>query len=310
MANFAPNQKNQVAMRILICISLMLFQSSLLLSQDFLTKNRVKLPDALPEASGLYAAASDSLWWINDSGNSAELFRTNASGALLEQLPVIGSINRDWEDLTADPAGNIYIGDFGNNRNRRQDLCIYILSKQGLLDSIRFDYPDQSAFPPPEGEWQFDMEGFFFHQDSLHLFSKDKSRTSFVTKHYVLPAKPGTYTAALRRTIELPKRVVTAAAISADGQMVVLLSYRFKMLLGLFPLTPADMFVFYDYEGTDFLGGKMKRVKAARSFWPTQYEAIDFVGERKVYIGSERTPLFRQQARLRKLPLIKADAQP
>ncbi|MEQ8705466.1 MAG: hypothetical protein RIC19_16175 [Phaeodactylibacter sp.] len=250
------------------------------------------------------------MWWLNDSGNAPVLYRTDGGGALLETYAVAGAVNRDWEDLAAAPDGRVFIGDFGNNANRRQDLCIYILEQDGSLDSIRFNYPDQSAFPPPEGQWQFDMEGFFYHQDSLHLFSKDKSADSYLTKHYSLPARPGQYTANLRGQLQLPKRIVTGAAISPDGETVVLLAYRFKMLLGFFPLTPADIFVFRGYTGTDFLDGSMQRVRGARCLMPTQYEAIDFTGPRTVYIASERTPLFHQKAKRRKLPLVETDAQP
>lgn len=296
-------------MRLSALLSL-LFCSSILLSQNFLNNKKFKLNKKLPEVSGAYLAAPDSLWWLNDSGNAATLYRTDGGGALLESYAVPGSVNRDWEDLTAAPDGRIFIGDFGNNANRRQDLCIYIISKDGAVDSIRFAYPDQTAFPPPRDQWQFDMEGFFYYQDSLHLFAKDKLRNSYLTKHYSLPAQPGTYTATLRGQIELPKRVVTGAAISGDGQTVVLLAYRFKVLLGFIPLTPADIFIFRDFEGTDFLSGEMRRKRGARCLMPTQYEAIDFTGPNTVYIASERTPLFHQKARRRKLPLIKTDAQP
>lgn len=291
-------------------IAVLLFLCFPLLSQNFLASNKFKLPKVLNEVSGAYLASPDSLWWLNDSGNAAELYRTDGGGALLESYAVAGSLNRDWEDLTAAPDGRLFIGDFGNNANRRQDLCIYILGQAGGLDSIRFSYPDQTAFPPPRDEWQFDMEGFFFYQDSLHLFSKDKSSGSYITKHYSLPAQPGTYTVNLRGQIELPKRVVTAAAISEDGRTVVLLAYRFKMLLGFFPLTPADLFVFRDFKGTDFLGGEMQRKRGARCLMPTQYEAVDFTGSNTVYIASERTPLFHQKAKRRKLPLIEPDTQP
>jgi len=283
---------------------------SLLLSQNFLSNKKFKLPEATTEASGLLAKSADSLFWLNDSGNAPELYRTNTAGELLETMPIPNSQNRDWEDLTADRHGRIFIGDFGNNANRRQDLCIYIWEEEeGTLDSIRFRYPDQEAYPPSSTEeWTFDMEGFFYHQDSLHLFSKDKTREhSFITKHYVLPAQPGNYTARLQRSIALPKRVVTAAAISPDGKTVVLLAYRFKMLLGFFPLTPADIFVFQNYAGNDFLAGEMRRVKGVRCFWPTQYEAIDFINPRQVLIGSERTPLYHQKAKRRSIPLIEPE---
>lgn len=297
-------------MKLFQLLSLLLVLPSLLLSQNFLSNKKFKLPKEITETSGLFAKSADSLLWLNDSGNAPELYRTNTAGDLLEKIPIPNSQNRDWEDLTADRQGRIFIGDFGNNANRRQDLCIYIWEEEkGALDSIRFRYPDQEAFPPASVEdWTFDMEGFFYHQDSLHLFSKDKTREhSFITKHYVLPAQPGTYTATLKRRIELPKRVVTGAAISPDGRAVVLLAYRFKMVLGIFPLTPADIFLFQNYTGNDFLAGEMTRVKGVRCFWPTQYEAIDFINTGQVLIGSERTPLYHQKAKRISIPLIEPE---
>lgn len=287
----------------------LLFLPFSLLSQNFPAVKKFKLPEQLPEASGLYVDTPDSLWWLNDSGNAPVLYCTDGKGNLQRELRVGEAVNRDWEDLAADEAGNIYIGDFGNNDNQRRDLCIYIFQPEtGAVDSILFRYPDQEEFPPERREdWTFDMEGFFYHQDSLHLFSKDKTRErSFITKHYVLPAKAGTYTAKLRRSLSLPKRVVTGAAISADGRTVALLSYRFKLLLGFIPLTPVDVFIFRNFPGNDFLAGQMEQLPAVRCLWPTQYEAIDFYGPDSVYIASERTPLYRQKAKLLSIPLVEA----
>ncbi|MCB0597512.1 MAG: hypothetical protein KDD28_25750, partial [Phaeodactylibacter sp.] len=53
-----------------------------LLSQNFPNKKKHKLPKELTEASGLYQAAPDSLWWHNDGGHPAELYLTNSRGEL------------------------------------------------------------------------------------------------------------------------------------------------------------------------------------------------------------------------------------
>jgi len=274
-----------------------------LLSQDFPNKKKYKLPTGLTEVSGLCHAAPDSLWWHNDGEHPAELYLTDSRGGLLWKGAVPGAINRDWEDLTADDKGNLYIGDFGNNFNRRQDLAIYIYHPaSGKLDSIRFRYPDQQAFPPEARYQNFDMEGFFWFQDSLHLFSKNRlHQGNYYTKHYSLPARPGAYTAALRDSLHLKKRVVTAAAISPDGKRIALLAYWFKPLLGFIPITPADMFILESFEGTDFLNGRLRRQKAARCIWPTQFEALDFIDPTSVWIASERTILYRQKMKRKRL---------
>ena len=117
--------------------------------------------------------------------------------------------NTDWEDLTHDNNGNLYIGEFGNNANKRRDLKIYIYNLRTQdLDSILYAYPDQTQFPPAPEYRNFDMEGFFWHQDRLHIFSKNKFRKgNYYTKHYTLSAQAGEQNLQLRDSILLKNRI-------------------------------------------------------------------------------------------------------
>ncbi|MEM1319992.1 MAG: hypothetical protein AAGG75_07015 [Bacteroidota bacterium] len=263
---------------------------------------RFRLPKQLPEVSGLYLQSPDSLWWHNDSGAPPTLFCTDARGRLLDSLR-LPARNQDWEDLTADDRGNFYIGDFGNNSNARRDLQIYIYHPgRRQLDSIQFVWPDQQAFPPPKAQRNFDAEGFFWFRDSLHIFSKDHYRYGHsLTKHYILPAQPGRQSVLLRDSLQLPKRVVTAAAISPDGQTVALLSYTFRKVLGFIPWSAATIFYFRDFEGSHFLKGKRYKRRAPSFLLATQFESLDFLDNRQVYIASERTLHIRQKAKRAKL---------
>lgn len=272
---------------------------------------KIKLPDELPEVSGLYYANGDSLWWHNDSGDRPRLILTDGTGALLHEwgLPIQ---HRDWEDVTTDDRGNIYVGDFGNNANARQDLRIYIVNPETqALDSILFTYPDQTAFPPPSAQANFDMEAFFWFQDSLHLFSKNRLRAgNGFTKHYALPARAGRYTAELRDSIFLPDRVVTAAAISPDGQTVALLSYFYNRILGFIPKSRTTIWTFSNFEGTAFLEGDVRKKAVRNGPAPSQFESIDFIDNQRVYVASERVPLYQQQAKLIKLSKTKRVNKP
>ncbi len=259
---------------------------------------KIKLPDQLKEVSGLYYAAPDSLWWHNDSGDQPRLVLSDGSGNVKQEV-LLAAKNRDWEDITADRAGNIYIGDFGNNLNRRQDLCIFIFRPDtGSLDSILFTYPDQEAFPPPAKLCNFDMEGFFWYNDSLHLFSKNRLiQGNYHAKHYTLPARPGRYVAQLRDSLYLPKRVVTAAAISPDGKTVALLSYFFRRTLDFIPKTRTTIWLLTDFPASNFLKGNLRKQKVKKCLVPTQFESLDFIDNQSVYVASERTPLYRQKAK-------------
>lgn len=263
---------------------------------------KIKLPGELLEVSGLYYANADSLWWHNDSGDQARLFLTNSDGELLQELNLPAK-NKDWEDIATDHQGNIYIGDFGNNANARKDLRIYILNLQRQsLDSILFSYPDQAAFPPPSAQANFDMEGFFWFRDSLHLFSKNRvGAGNYYTKHYTLPAQSGSYVATLRDSIQLKKRVVTAAAISPDGQTIALLSYFYNRILGFIPKSRTTIWTFSNFDGSDFFQGDLSKQKVCNGPAPSQFESIDFIDNAHVYVATERVPLYKQKAKLIRL---------
>jgi len=254
----------------------LVFTPALLFAQHKKISRRTALPPALKEVSGMTLLPNGDLWLLNDSHNPSDLFRFDPiEGKLLEtrHLPVQ---NFDWEDLTGDPAGNLYIGDFGNNYNRRRNLRIFIYNPAtGALDSIQFRYPDQTAFPPARTEdWNFNCEAFVFYKDSLHLFSKNVFKGNFFTKHYVLPAKAGEYVATLRDSVRLNNRVVTGAAISKDGQTLALTGYIIGKKLGFLPYTRASAMFFSDYSGSNFLRGKQRWKRLAKFLISRQFESI------------------------------------
>jgi hypothetical protein len=285
----------------LIC-SVLCLLSSLAAAQP-LPSRRTPLPEALKEVSGMTRLPGGDLWMLNDSRNPPILFRYDAlSGQILEsrRLPVP---NRDWEDLTNDPSGRLYVGDFGNNYNRRQDLRIYIYDPaSGALDSILFRYPDQKAFPPARvSEQNFNCEAMVYFQDSLHLFSKNVFKGNGICKHYVLPAKAGQYTAELRDSIRLKKRVVTGAALSQDGKTLALTAYIIGKKLGVFPYTKADVFYFSDFKGSRFFTGKKTKHRLPKFLIARQFESVThWAGDCWLVANEGRKPQFQAIWRTRK----------
>lgn len=255
-----------------------------------LPARHTSLPEAIREVSGMVRMPDGNLWLLNDSRNPSELFRFDPlSGALLEtrKLPVP---NRDWEDLTTDKSGNLYIGDFGNNKNARRNLCIFKYNPAtGSLDSIRFRYPDQDAWPPnDERAWNFNCEAMVFFQDSLHLFSKNVFKGNFVTKHYVLPAKPGEYIAGLRDSIVLKNRVITGAALSPDGRTLAITSYVIGKKLGFLPYTKATAYFFTGFSGSRFLHGRRTARRLPKCFIARQFESIIWWDDRYWLVANEQ----------------------
>ncbi len=181
------------------------------------------IPSEINESSGLALAGSGEFWTHEDGGGRAALFKFDLDKGLLKTLEFENLRNTDWEDLAQDTAGNIYIGDFGNNFNDRKNLRIYKYNPyQEILDTIAFHFADQDSFPPPKGEMNFDTEAFFWSKGRLHLFSKNRGEKC--VKHYILPDQPGVHEALPIQEIYL-KAMITAADISPDGSSVALLGY-------------------------------------------------------------------------------------
>lgn len=250
---------------------------------------KFRLPNELREVSGLVVTSADSLWWHNDGGNNAELFLTNGRGEIQSTINLSTVINQDWEDLTHDGQGRLFIGDFGDNRRMRSPLQVYCYDPRlEQLDSLQFSYPDDRFY---------DVEAFFWHQDSLHLFTKSRiQRADLTTYHFVVPAMAGQHIAELRDSLELRKRVVTAAAIHPESGQVALLAYYFKFRLGFIPYSAANVYYFTDYPEGHFLQGK-RCSRRISLFLATQYESLDFLTQERLLVASEQTVFIKPKAK-------------
>ncbi len=213
-----------------------------------------ELPPAVTETSGLENGPNSWFWTHNDSGNGPELFCVDTLGVIQRTVTVVGDPNTDWEEVAKDPQGNLFIGNFGNNQLIRTDLHVVKIPSIDtctgttyVTDTINFSYPDQTTIPTVGEYGNFDMEAMFYYQDSLHLFSKDRSNPSTgYTKHYTLPTVGGTYVANLKDSFNAGHAsfifAIAAADISEDGSEVAL-------------LTSDKIWLFRNFSGTDFFGG-------------------------------------------------------
>ncbi|MEM6348047.1 MAG: hypothetical protein AAF927_29425 [Bacteroidota bacterium] len=249
-----------------------------------------KLPPTLAEASGLYIN-HDTCWWHNDSGGAATIYATNLKGELLDSVAIPGAKNVDWEELTTDEQGNFYLCDMGNNRNARQDLVIYKWHKgMKTAEQIKFRYPDQKAYPPPQSQWNFDAEGCFWYGDSLYIFSKNRSgEGNYFSKLYALPDQPGEYVATLKDSISFGDRVITGAAINAEGTQIALIAYDYRRDK-LWPLK-SSLLIIEDFSGRNFLRGTISRQEVPPSKLGRQYETIDYYHDGFLIIASEGSPV-------------------
>ena len=192
------------------------------------------MPKVFRESSGL-ALGHDLIWTINDSGDGPYLYAMDAHGKLQRKVILSNAKNNDRESLAQDE-NYLYIGDIGNNRNRRSDFTIYRISWAALVapegrkewrveaDRITFSYANRTGNEPRKAH-NFDAEGLAVYGDELWLFSKN--RADYKTQLYRLPTRPGHYQIQPSATYDTGL-LITAADIDPQTNRLVLLGYHPK----------------------------------------------------------------------------------
>jgi hypothetical protein len=128
----------------------------------------------IPEASGIVKSRRHpGIYWVhNDSGNAPLLFAIRGDGRLVRQFR-LEIPNIDWEDITTDDSGHLYLGDIGNNTGVLPVRAIY-----------RVDEPDPAvaaekpllasavSFYALSRSNRFDAEGLVYDRGAAILVAK------------------------------------------------------------------------------------------------------------------------------------------
>ena len=231
-------------------------------------------PEELYEASGIVAETDSTFWVINDSGNNPNIYLVSYKGDILSKKIINNVVNTDWEDLTSDNDGNIYIGDFGDNLQNRKDYSIIKLNKADL----ELNRDSMSSLVMPflySTNISYDAEAFVYFDESLYLFTKNREEPfDGITNLFklkigdsiaVFKDKTTTYTDIKELSW------ITSAALSPNNKTLILLGSD-------------KMFVFYNFENDNFFNGTMKIVSLETV---TQKESITFISNTEVIITDE-----------------------
>ncbi len=211
---------------------------------------------------------SDLLWTIEDSGNENRLIGLNSDGHIEKSIYIANAKNKDWEDLTSNNQGNIHIGDFGNNNQKRKKFKILKVAHNQLSN----DTADAEIikFKLPEDKKSKDFEGFFIYDDVFYLFSKTKKNINV----FSVPNEAGDHIATFVSGYKLKGKDtrITSADISPDGKTVVLLNHD-----KLWKLT--------NFKGDKFFSGDIEAIDFGHN---SQKEGINFKTSSEVIITDER----------------------
>jgi hypothetical protein len=216
----------------------------------------------LTESSGVVVSRAHPgiLWTHNDSGDGPYLYATDLQGTDRGAIRVSGAEAVDWEDMALGPCPRqpvecLYIGDTGDNLERRARVTVYAVPEPdpplAAADTQRVTAAALAlSLYYPDGP--HDVEALYVspRDTALYLVSKGRGRHGKVRLYRVARAAwdmPGRVRAEFVQTLPIVPdramgRLVTGAAVRADGGMVAIRTYAEIYFFSLGPggwLSPA-----------------------------------------------------------------------
>jgi len=240
---------------------------------------------ALRESSGVARShrIPGVLYSINDSGNGPEIFALDSTGAALGRWTLPALENRDWEAIASGPCPTgrcLFIGDLGDNLERRQHVTIYRVAEPETLAAFRgkpvarADETDSIRFRYPGGPR--DAEAMWVDGDGApNVVSKGRSGKIAL---YRVPPRFGAKKVQLAERVQVlpitPQPAlgqwVTDAALSPDGRRVAVRTYT---MLYIFVVSPS---------------GRLERpTRCGLAGLEPQGEGVTWLDDRRLFLTSE-----------------------
>jgi len=217
----------------------------------------------LTESSGVVVSRAHPgiLWTHNDSGDGPYLYATDLRGTDRGAIRVSGAEAVDWEDIALGPCPRrpvdcLYVGDTGDNLERRARVTVYAVPEPdpplAAADTQRVTAATLAlSLYYPDGP--HDVEALYVspRDTALYLVSKGRGRHGRVRLYRVDRAAWGTrghVRAEFVQTLPIVPngaagRLVTGAAVQADGGLVAIRTYAEIFFFSSGPggrLAPAD----------------------------------------------------------------------
>ncbi|MDO5510764.1 MAG: hypothetical protein Q4F57_08710 [Weeksellaceae bacterium] len=155
---------------------------------------------------------------FNDSGGKPEIytFTKQAPASIHQTIKLANATNIDWEEMAVSDTF-YFVGDTGNNLGNRRDLKVYYFPKDAIgtqrnvsvqVDTLQYFYPEQEDFSVRNMQHDFDMEAMVYHNNRVHLFTKEWQSSR--TRHFHLDMVKGIQPAWMNEQYPIPFMVTGA----------------------------------------------------------------------------------------------------
>ena len=231
------------------------------------------MDDKVREISGIEFDKQQRLWAINDGGGGPFLHQVDVSGQVTRSVKITNAKNLDWEDMTQNDFGHFFIGDFGNNDQKREWLTIYkienpidIKGETTEAEIIKFNYPTFSDTREKSAQGIHDLEAFVSFNRSLYLFTKNRTSPFDGQTHiFKIGDHASNFAAEYISSFTTCTDVkvlcwVTSAALSPDRSKLVLLDSE-------------RLWLFENWSEDDFFSGDVSQIDLGIV---TQKESVTF----------------------------------
>lgn len=189
------------------------------------TSKLAKLGDIANELEEVSATemvkGSNLIWTLEDSGNKNNIYGLDFKGNIVKDIDISNAKNNDWEDLTSDEFGNLYIGDFGNNNRKRKKFTIYkILNVINLTDKTEAKI---ITFTLPKDKKSKDFEAFFLWKNNFYIFSKEEKKTMVFKVQNTVGKQKAKFVCDIK--FDGKHNRVTSADINTKNSEIILLNH-------------------------------------------------------------------------------------
>lgn len=197
--------------------------------------NRTIHDNRVVESSGLARSTYDrrALWTHNDGGDQARLFAVGARGWTRAVLSLSGARNVDFEDISAGPNHQLWVGDIGDDNAARPTVQLYRVTEPATLAN-RTVTPVRYNLRYPDGPRN--AEALLVHPTTGRVFVVSKGARSGGV--YAAPTTLAQdHVNTLTKVAQAPAGV-TAGSFAPDGKSIVLATQTQVFTYSAFGATP------------------------------------------------------------------------